>query len=70
MQGNKRCKKQTTFVQVLTSLKLSCITTERIRGLSERSLQEIEIQLERFIDYVRLKNISSFDKFTSEFLRD
>jgi hypothetical protein len=63
-------QKQTTFVQVLTPLKLSCITTERIRGLSERSLQEIETRLERFIDYMLLKNISSFDKFTPEFLRD
>ncbi|HLV33043.1 MAG TPA: hypothetical protein VKY57_15860 [Chitinispirillaceae bacterium] len=70
MQGTKRCKKQTDFVQILTALKLSCITTERIRGLSERSLQEIETRLKRFIEYVRLKNISSFDKFTPEFIKD
>jgi len=45
MQGTKRCKKQTTFVQVLTALSVSCITTERGRGLSEHSLQEIETRL-------------------------
>jgi site-specific recombinase XerD len=70
MQGNKRCKKQTDFVNVLTALYISCITTERIKWLSERSLQVIETQLELFIVYVRLKNISSFDKFTPEFIKD
>ena len=58
------------FCTVLTALCVSCITTERIRELSECSLQEIETRLERFMDYVWLKKISSFDKFTPEFIKD
>jgi len=58
------------FVIYLRSLAQKCIASERVRGLSERSLTELRRNLARFSEYARTRVRGGFEEITAETIKD
>ncbi len=70
MEAVSRVKQSSDFCDKIASLLEKCIDSERVRGLSARSLSELRRCFALFHEYVRSQDITEVADFTPQAIKD
>ncbi len=70
MRAVARSKRDNDFGEYFAALAAQCLDSERVRGLSERSLSELHRCFELFQEYIRSQGMTDSADFTPQTVKD